>query len=82
VVEEEEELPDLDQESGDSESNNSPVFGTSFVAVYEGQWFPAVVEEIQENVAKGYIKLSYASIKGTNCFAWGSKKDLMVTHVS
>jgi len=54
-------------------------FGTSVVAIYEGQWFLADVAESQEKVGHGYTRLSYAAIKGTNCFAWTAKPDIMVT---
>jgi hypothetical protein len=54
-------------------------FGTTVVAIYEGQWFLADVVESQERVGHGYTRLSYAAIKGTNCFAWTDKPDIMVT---
>ncbi len=54
-------------------------FGTSVVAIYEGQWFLADVVESQEKVGHGYTRLSYAAIKGTNCFAWTDKPDIMFT---
>jgi hypothetical protein len=53
-------------------------FRTSVVAIYEGQWFLADVAESQEKVGHGYTRLSYAAIKGTNCFAWTAKPDIMV----
>ncbi len=61
----EEELPDLDK----------PIAGTTVVAAYEGQWFLAEVTESQAGVSKGYTRLSYRLIKGSNSFAWGSKPD-------
>ncbi len=48
-------------------------FGTSVVAVYEGQWFLANVAENKVNVGHGYTKLSYLAIKGAD------KPDIMVT---
>jgi hypothetical protein len=62
----EEELPDLDQ----------PAY---VVAVYEGQWFAAEVSKNQSGVAKGYTRLSYLVIKGSNSFTWGPRADLHVT---
>jgi len=56
-----------------------PVPSTSVVAIYEGQWFLADVAESQEKVGHGYTRLSYAAIKGNNCFAWAAKPDIMVT---
>jgi hypothetical protein len=54
-------------------------FGTSVVAVYEGQWFLADVAENKVNVGHGYTKLSYWAIKGANCFARADKPDIMVS---
>ncbi len=54
-------------------------FVTSVVAIYEGQWFLADVVESQEKGGHGYTRLSYAAIKGTNCFTWTDKPDIMVT---
>jgi len=70
---EDEELPDPHPEA------SSLKFGTSVVAIYEGQWFLADVAESQEKVGHGYTRLSYAAIKGNNCFAWAAKPDIMVT---
>jgi hypothetical protein len=67
----EEELPDLTLRSRKA--------GTYVVAMYEGQWFLAEVCEDQKNVQKGYVHLSYMVIKGTNCFAWGAKSDVVLT---
>jgi hypothetical protein len=58
---------------------SSPKLRTSVVAIYEGQWFLADVAESQEKVGHGYTRLSYAAIKGTNCFTWTDKPDIMVT---
>ncbi len=48
------------------------------VAIYEGQWFLAEICKDQSNVAKGYTRLSYMTIKGTNSFVWGEKEDIHV----
>jgi hypothetical protein len=69
--EEQEELPDLDRPIRKA--------GTFVVALYEGQWFLAEVCADQKNVGKGYVRLNYMVLKGTNCFAWGAKPDLVVT---
>jgi hypothetical protein len=47
--------------------------------MYEGQWFLAQVCFDQANVKKGYTKLSYLLLRGTNCFVWGEKPDIMET---
>lgn len=41
--------------------------------MYEGQWFLAVISRDQENVAAGYTRLRYMTIKGNNSFAWGKE---------
>jgi hypothetical protein len=82
---EEEELPDLDQAPipgpSKQKSSPSPAFqpGSHVVAEYEGEYFLCEVTQNQEDVAKGYTRLSYTTIKGKNSFAWGEKPDLMIT---
>ena len=49
------------------------------VAVYEGEYFLCEVTQNQEDVAKGYTRLSYTTVKGKNSFAWGEKPDIMIT---
>jgi hypothetical protein len=77
-VEEEgaDELPDLDVPGP---SNSSKSSSNYVVAVYEGQWFLAEICGDQKNVGRGYTRLSYMVIKGTNTFTWGDKEDLHVT---
>jgi hypothetical protein len=53
--------------------------GTYVVAVYEGQWFLAEVSRDQSQVKRGYTKLEYLVIKGTNTFSHPSKPDLHIT---
>jgi hypothetical protein len=47
------------------------------VAVYEGEYFLCEVTQNQEDVAKGYTRLSYTTIKVKTAFsfAWGEKPD-------
>ena len=79
------ELPDLDQAPipgpSKQKSSPSPAFqpGSHVVAEYEGEYFLCEVTQNQEDVAKGYTRLSYTTIKGKNSFAWGEKPDLMIT---
>jgi hypothetical protein len=77
-VEEEgaDELPDLDVPGPSTSSKSSSNY---VVAVYEGQWFLAEICGDQKNVGRGYTRLSYMVIKGTNTFTWGDKEDLHVT---
>jgi hypothetical protein len=51
------------------------------VAVYEGEYFLCEVTQNQEDVAKGYTRLSYTTIKVKTAFsfAWGEKPDVMIT---
>jgi hypothetical protein len=70
---ENEELPDLDV-AGPSSSR----MGSYVVAAYEGEWYLAEVSRDQNNVARGYTRLSYMVIKGKNSFSWGDKPDLHV----
>jgi hypothetical protein len=53
--------------------------GTYVVAVYEQQWFLAEVSRDQSQVKRGYTKLEYLVIKGTNAFSYPSKPDLHIT---
>jgi len=48
------------------------------VAIYEGEWFLAEICKDQQNVAAGYTRLSYMSIKGNNSFTWPEKEDIHV----
>jgi hypothetical protein len=84
--EEEDDVEEFSEEKLEDEEPPEPhpgasslKFGTSVVAIYEGQWFLADVFESQEKVGHGYTRLSYAAIKGTNCFAWTDKPDIMFT---
>ena len=52
------------------EPSNRKRHGSHVVAVYEGEWFIAEVCIDQRQVASGYTRLMYMSIKGNNCFAW------------
>ena len=69
-------------ESSDSEELPEPSNrrrpGSHVVAVYEGEWFIAEVCFDQRQVASGYTRLMYMSIKSNNCFAWGPP-DLHIT---
>jgi hypothetical protein len=53
--------------------------GGYVIAVYEGQWFLAEVSRDQQKVKKGYTKLEYMAIKGTNAFTQPPKPDLHIT---
>ena len=52
------------------EPSNRKRHGSHVVAVYEGEWFIAEVCIDQRQVASGYTRLMYMSIKGNKCFAW------------
>jgi hypothetical protein len=52
--------------------------GAYIVTVYESQWFPAEVSSDQSQVKRGYTKLEYLVIKGTNAFSHPSKPDLHI----
>ena len=57
---------------------SAPLPEEHVVAVYEGQWFIAVVCNNQDGVAKGHTKLSYMKITGMNQFIW-EKEDIWDT---
>jgi hypothetical protein len=65
----EEELPDISR----------PKLGPCVVAVYEGQWVLTELSTSQADVAHGYTRLSFMVIKGSNAFAGGPKRDILVT---
>jgi archaellum component FlaD/FlaE len=67
-----------EEDEGEMEEELQDVHGF-VVAVYEGQWFPAEICRDQSEVPKGYTKLNYLTIRGSNCFIWGPKPDIMVT---
>jgi hypothetical protein len=72
---------DSDTEHQELPDPEAPLFkpGSHVVAVYEGQLFLCEVCKDQKDVPRGYTKLSYMVIKGSNSFAWGSKADLHMT---
>ncbi len=50
------------------------------VAVYEGEWFVAEKLPEQSRIPKSYTRLSYATLKGKNCFSWAAKRpDIFLT---
>jgi len=53
--------------------------GGMVVALYEGEWFPAEVLRDQSGVAAGYVRLSYAAVRGINAFAWPDMADIVET---
>jgi hypothetical protein len=71
-----EELPNLCEPR-----KNLTCYACNVAAIYEGEWFLAEICKDQCNVAKGYTRLIYMTIKGNNSFVWGEKEDIPV-HVA
>jgi hypothetical protein len=57
----------------------STVNARTYVAFYEDQWFLAEVSRDQSQVKRGYTKLEYLVIKGTNAFSHPSKLEFHIT---
>ena len=72
------ELPDPEMRGDTDEPTNRVTLGAHVVAQCEGEWFLGEKCKNQSGVAKGYTRISFMKIKGSNLFAWDNE-DLLDT---